>query len=414
MNISRLALGTALLAGCLSPAGQAGTAFAQGGSRVDNPVFAAPGWVPAQGQTPDQAAAPRTRAPNPATAPVRSAAPQTARAWVQPRRPVGTGAVRAAAETPVVPSGEQPETIPTPTPVEPGRVPNKPVLTQPALTQPMPGRMQPGTMGYEQVPGIPETYGPGYGGYEEGPYGMPNGGCGSCGGCGDCGDCGGEDECTCGMHRLGVAQLLGNMSLIFGVQGFKGPVDAALNGNFGFHEGLNFGGPLGDPWCTGYQIGGQAVQSDFEGSNADGGTTHSREQAFLTVGLFHRAMGRGLQGGVALDYMHDSYYVKTDLKELRTELSWVFAGGSEIGYWGTYGLNKQQFQLAAAPAPRSSSPTTSSPPSIARPSPAAAKGGSGPGPPARAEGSSARTWRSRWAPRWPWKTASPTRPPSTA
>ncbi len=247
-----------------------------------------------------------------------------------------------AAETPIA-GGDQPESIPTPAPVEPNRVPGRPLPTQP-LGQGMPREVQPGEMGYEQVPGIPEVYGPGYGVSENG-YGPNGGGCGSCGGCD--GECYGDEDCTCGMHRLGVAQLLGNMSLFAGVQGFKGPVDTGQNGNFGFHEGFNFGGPLGDPWCTGYQIGFQGVESNFAGSQADGGSTHGREQAFLTAGLFHRATCGGLQGGMAFDYMHDSYYVKTDLKQVRSEVSLVFGGGSEIGYWGAYGVSKEQFQLLA-------------------------------------------------------------------
>jgi hypothetical protein len=201
----------------------------------------------------------------------------------------------------------------------------------------MPRDVQPGEMAFEPGPGMAESYGPGNGEYEEG--------CGQCGG--GCGDCGGDEECVCGMHRLGVERLLGNMSFFAGVQGFKGPVDLGQNGNFGFHEGLNFGGPLGDPWCMGYQLGFQGIESNFAGSQPDGGSSHGREQAFFTAGLFHRATCGGLQGGVAFDYLHDSYYLKADLKQVRSETSFVFDGGNEIGYWGAYGVSKQRFQLLA-------------------------------------------------------------------
>jgi hypothetical protein len=350
MNIPRLALGTALLAACVALAGHAGTAFGQGGSRVEDPVFAAPGWTPAQSQNPAGAVRRPVRAVEPNALPTQNA-PQTARAWVSPRRPGGAAAVRAAsAETPVGAVGDQPETIPTPAPLSSDRVPNKPMLTQP-LGPASPREVQPGRMTMEPVPGIPETYGPDYG-VNDGNG--PSGGCGcdSCGEGGQCGDCDDEDECVCGMHRLGVARLLGNMSLFVGTQGFKGPVDSGQNGNFGFHAGLNFGGPVGDPWCTGYQLGFQGVESNFTGSLADGGSSHGREQAFVTAGLFHRATcGGGLQGGVAFDYLHDSYYVKTDLKQIRSETSLLFGSGHEVGYWGAYGVSKQRFQLFAnAPA----------------------------------------------------------------
>ena len=47
---------------------------------------------------------------------------------------------------------------------------------------------------------------------------------------------------------------------------FKGPLDRGTNGNFGLHEGLNYARPLGDPWGCGFQIGANAVQSDFSGN----------------------------------------------------------------------------------------------------------------------------------------------------
>lgn len=42
--------------------------------------------------------------------------------------------------------------------------------------------------------------------------------------------------------------MLRDLTVFGGVHGFKGPLDQGRNGNFGFHEGVNLGGPLGDPW----------------------------------------------------------------------------------------------------------------------------------------------------------------------
>jgi hypothetical protein len=345
MSIPRLALGIALLAGCLFPSGRSGAAYGQGGSRVEDPVYASPGWAPVQSPSPDRTLR-RTRAIEAAAVPTQSV-PQTSRAWVSPRRPTGVAIARAtAAETPIGPNGDQPETIPTPVPLEskpaPKPSPSQP-FSPPWLSQPGMREMQPGEMGFEPGAGIgmTEPFGSGCGGCESG--------CDSCGG--GCDDSCGDDECDCGLHRLGIERLLGNMSLFVGVQGFKGPVDLGQNGNFGFHEGLNFGGPLGDPWCSGFQLGFQGVESNFAGSQADGGSAHGREQAFFTAGLFHRATCGGLQGGFAFDYLHDSYYVKADLKQIRSETSYVFDGGHEIGYWGAYGISKQRFQLLTETTP---------------------------------------------------------------
>jgi hypothetical protein len=153
---------------------------------------------------------------------------------------------------------------------------------------------------------------------------------------GQCGQCGGG----C-FHSLGRS-----ITLFAGVQGFKGPVDQGQNGNFGFHEGINFGAPVGDPWHTGYQIGIQGVHSNFSGFSIDNQTNNNgRDQTFATAGMFHRALDCGLQGGVVFDYVHDNYYEQADLKQIRNETSWVFGPKHEIGYWGAYGINLERFQL---------------------------------------------------------------------
>jgi len=157
---------------------------------------------------------------------------------------------------------------------------------------------------------------------------------------------------------LGVCLInaLSGFSFFAGIHGFKGPVDLGQNGNFGFHEGLNFGGPLGDPWGFGYQLGAQAVHSDLTGFRVDpanGGPLESngRDQIFFTGGIFRRAVCGGLQSGVVFDYLHDNYYDKADLRQIRSETSYVFRDGvSEIGYWGAYGVNRERFIIPTRPS----------------------------------------------------------------
>lgn len=156
----------------------------------------------------------------------------------------------------------------------------------------------------------------------------------------------GEWECSpfdgCGGRLIGA---LHNFTFFGGMQGFKGPVDLGTNGNFGVHEGLNFGAPLGDPWGSGYQLGVQGVQSDFAGSTNGLQTASSRRQFFFTGGIFNRAPCGGFQGGVVFDYVHDTYYDNADLRQIRSETAYVLDGGvHEIGYFGAYGINKQRFQ----------------------------------------------------------------------
>jgi len=149
-----------------------------------------------------------------------------------------------------------------------------------------------------------------------------------------------------------VIDWLRSFSFFVGVHGFKGPVDLGQNGNFGFHEGLNFGAPLGDPWGFGYQLGFEAAHSNFSGflitptGVEQLAGPDSRNQTFFTGGIFRREPCGGLQSGVVFDYMHDSYYQNSDLRQIRSESAIVYEGGiSELGYWGAYGISKQRIQL---------------------------------------------------------------------
>jgi len=115
-----------------------------------------------------------------------------------------------------------------------------------------------------------------------------------------------------------------------------------VNGNFGFHEGINFGGPLGGPFSLGYQLGVQAAHSNFSGDAVE---SNGRDQVFFTGGIFHRAVCGGLQSGVVFDMLHDSYHGTANLKQIRTESALVFSGCREIGFWGAFGVGDDMFTL---------------------------------------------------------------------
>lgn len=182
------------------------------------------------------------------------------------------------------------------------------------------------------------------------------GGCGDCGGCGmDCGGCG--DECGNGGPRghhwgynyrpwWGCCGPWGeNLTLFGGVHGFKNGADQGVNGNFGFHEGFNWGVPLFPHAGWGAQAGGSIHHSDLSGYNIGGvNTSSSRTQYFVTAGLFRRSQGMGPYGGghqwgVVGDYMADDFYVNMRFGQVRAEASWLFGGCSEneLGFWGAFG-----------------------------------------------------------------------------
>lgn len=214
--------------------------------------------------------------------------------------------------------------------------------------------------GDEQLPLTPipmDTPQDSGGGVAPGLYepGSPFGGCGPGGCSGDCGgcyeDCGGcSGGCGPGLWWLRQAWWARDLSLFGGAHGFKGPLDQGRNGNFGLHEGVNFGAPLGGPMGWGYQVGFAAVHSNFSGDQVGGSPARrgDRDQFFFTTGIFRRATHGGLQWGVAFDLLRDLYYVNVDVRQLRSEMGYVFPGGrEEIGYFGAYGIGDDEVDLGS-------------------------------------------------------------------
>jgi hypothetical protein len=207
--------------------------------------------------------------------------------------------------------------------------------------QPTPAGPQ-GEQVFEEIePGVVEGFGPdaSFAGGQQGC------GCGPGDLCGhDCGPCGTGHP---GQHGFGFfcepygpgsrccicipMGLFENLGVMAGAQGFKGPVDDGINGNFGFHEGFEWGLPLCREWGVGAQLGLRTTQSNFEGLD-DVGPGSDREQLFVTAGIFHRAVC-GLQWGLVADILHETYFFNADLVQLRGELGLVGASHNEVGVW---------------------------------------------------------------------------------
>ena len=134
-----------------------------------------------------------------------------------------------------------------------------------------------------------------------------------------------------------------------GVTAFENEADLGLKGNFGTNEYLNFGMPLWNAFGLGWQIGARGTQTGFGSRTLNGNVIDSRNQQFVTTGLFTRAFeGRGFQGGTAFDYLNNTGFAgTTDVKQMRGEVSYVW-GYHELGFWGAFnagkGLGIQDFQ----------------------------------------------------------------------
>lgn len=136
-----------------------------------------------------------------------------------------------------------------------------------------------------------------------------------------------------------------------GAESFAGPADMGVNSNFGFNESVNLSGSWLGGW-VGWQVGARFVQADLHGMrvNTNATTTSSvgwrsdiRHQEFLTLGLFHRATEyQPWQGGAAIDFMEDHFYYKTDLTQIRFELSRRFWCRLDLGTWLVFHADKEQ------------------------------------------------------------------------
>lgn len=148
---------------------------------------------------------------------------------------------------------------------------------------------------------------------------------------------------SCGTHGCAGGCLipcpqvsLRNMEFFAGVDAFKGPQNLGRDGSFGFTTGLNTGFRLPCMPCDWFdgQIGLSSVHANFAGADF---TPTSRDQLFVTGGLFRR-VDYGFQGGVVVDYRSESWYTKTELTQLRGNLSWAYPGGNELGFRFTTAL----------------------------------------------------------------------------
>jgi len=130
-----------------------------------------------------------------------------------------------------------------------------------------------------------------------------------------------------------------------GVMAFTNSTDLGINGNFGTNEYVNWAMPFWNAFGIGWQVGARATQSNFQHTTltTPGGRlqTNSREQIFVTTGFFTRAFeGRGLQGGVAYDYLNENFFEDVDIAQLRAEISYVW-GYHEAGFWSATNIGDE-------------------------------------------------------------------------
>ncbi|MFO7901880.1 MAG: DUF6666 family protein [Pirellulaceae bacterium] len=158
----------------------------------------------------------------------------------------------------------------------------------------------------------------------------------------DCGECTGYG-CGCCRRCCFPYLWLDKIELFSGMQGFTAPLNRGETGSFGFHYGGNWAAPvpgfLNQPF--GGQIGYRGVSSNYSGASFSEDT---RNQSFITAGLFRR-VDWGLQGGIVVDILAEDWYYDTlELTQLRSELSWVFPQWHELGFRFTGGTKNNDVE----------------------------------------------------------------------
>jgi len=101
-------------------------------------------------------------------------------------------------------------------------------------------------------------------------------------------------------------------------------------GSFGSGQGINWSAAATPQGTVTVQYGVRAVQADMFSRPV-------RHQTFMTAGVFKRFPVASVQGGVAIDWLHDhSRYGCVNIRQMRCELSTRSPRGLEYGFIGAF------------------------------------------------------------------------------
>ena len=139
---------------------------------------------------------------------------------------------------------------------------------------------------------------------------------------------------TTGYYAGPVSQSFGmslfdNLSLFAETTAFKTGISDG-QGSFGLGEGINWSTPVTPQGTITAQCGVRTMQGDNFSRSV-------RHQTFITAGLFKRCEFTSVQGGVAIDWLHDhSQFGTVELRQMRCELSVRSFRDLEYGFMGGF------------------------------------------------------------------------------
>jgi hypothetical protein len=157
-----------------------------------------------------------------------------------------------------------------------------------------------------------------------------------------------DSPCSCGVNQDSPCSvgMWCRFDIFAGVTAFNNALNYAGkstspwsgdgSGSFGFQEGFQWSDQIPGLFYgeLGSQFGLRAIQANLSGAEF---TTDTRNQLYLTAGLFRR-VDYGIQGGVAVDYLAERWYLNTDLVQVRSELSYLFNPYQDFGFRAANGV----------------------------------------------------------------------------
>lgn len=153
----------------------------------------------------------------------------------------------------------------------------------------------------------------------------------SSGPCGPIGDC-----LKPACRDLSELPFRENLSVFFGLDGAKEPVDLGANARFGTRLHINWGIPIIEDLNLGLHLGfGYNYAHNAIRALRLAGASTDINQTFYTLGVFQRT-DMGLNWELAWDFRSMDYYEHIDTSQWRGLVSYNLDRCNEVGLWGTY------------------------------------------------------------------------------
>jgi hypothetical protein len=162
-----------------------------------------------------------------------------------------------------------------------------------------------------------------------------------------CGVCDACDPC----RWLNLRDAWENTLVFVAADGWRARLDDDDSNNFGFRSGFNTGIGWGDCRVR-MQVGASYAGYDINGRDAAARTSTDavEEQVFATAGIYKRSNvceGDFLSWGVVVDGMYDDHLgeaaQEVKLLQMRFATGWAVSESDEIGVWGTFRTNRENY-----------------------------------------------------------------------